>query len=320
MQKRNQPGLSDRSNEPPKFAGIHTFLNLHHSQRPEDLKESDFAVVGVPFDTGVTYRVGARFAPSAIRSISGSIRPFNPVLQVAPTEVLNGLDYGDAPIVPGNTERSMERIRETIGKIVKYEALPVCLGGDHSISLPILRALAPKYGPLALVHFDSHPDTWPEVYGEKYNHATPFMRAYEEGLIAPEKSIQLGIRGTFRGPGDLEANERIGFTVITAEQLLDMSSSEVGRRVKETVGEHPVYLSFDIDFLDPAYAPGTGTPEIGGPTSAQALAYIRRLSLEQLKGVDVVEVLPSLDPSEITALAAATVIFEILSVVAAGSK
>ena len=316
MTQKNSRNLSDRSNEPPKFAGIKTFMNLPYTSEVSHLEEYDFAILGLPFDTAATYRVGARFAPAAIRDISGSIRDYNPFLQVAPTETMRGVDFGDASVIPGNTDRSLKRMQKSTDKIVNHDTIPVCMGGDHLVSLPVLRSLAQKHGPLSLIHFDSHPDTWPDIYGEKYNHGTPFKRAAEENLIVPDKSIQIGLRGTFRKAGDFEANQDMGFDVITANQLTQLTPDEIGDRLKEKVGDNPVYLTFDIDFLDPAFAPGTGTPEIGGPSSARALQILRTLKLHNLKGFDLVEVLPEYDHSGITSLAAACIIFEILSLIA----
>ncbi len=291
-------------------------MRLPHVDDPEELAGCDFAVLGVPFDTGVTYRIGTRFAPSAIREMSAVIRGYNPALGVAPMDHLRGVDFGDTPLVPGNTAESMQLIEETVGLVADAGTVPICLGGDHTISLPVLRALAERHGSLAVIHLDSHSDTWNEIYGDRYNHGTSFRRAAEEGLILPGNSIQLGIRGSVPGPGDLADARELGFTVVEAERLLHMDPEEVCGMISEVAAERPVYLSFDIDFLDPAYAPGTGTPEVGGPSSAQALSYIRRLDLSRIRGVDLVEVLPAYDPSQVTSLAAACIIFEIISVMA----
>lgn len=300
----------------PAFGGIKTFMKLPHVDGLDELCGYDFAVVGVPFDTGVTYRIGTRFAPSAIREMSAVLRGYNPALGVSPMEHLCGVDIGDTPLVPGNAVESMQLIEETVDSVVDANIVPVCLGGDHSISLPILRSLAKRHGPLAVIHFDSHSDTWNSVYGDRYNHATPFRRATEENLILPKNSIQLGIRGSIPGPEDLANARKLGFTIVEADRLLSMDPEGVCRLICEVVGDRPVYLTFDIDFLDPAHAPGTGTPEVGGPSSAQALSYIRRLDLTHVRGVDLVEVLPAYDPSQVTSLAAACIIFEILSVMA----
>ncbi|MFO8060643.1 MAG: agmatinase, partial [Bacillota bacterium] len=303
MSEESEPDHSRRG-PVPAFAGIRTFMKLPHVDDPSELEGCDFAIIGVPSDTGATYRTGARFAPSAIREMSSVLRGYNPALGVAPTDLLRGVDFGDTPVLPTDAAGSMQLIEDVVGSAVDAGVVPICLGGDHSISLPVLRALAGKYGPLALIHFDSHSDTWDEVYGGRFNHATPFRRAVEENLILPQSSIQLGIRGPVPGARDLDNARQLGFTLIEAENLLNMDPEEVSRTIRDVVRDEPVYLSFDIDFLDPAHAPGTGTPEVGGPSSAQALSYIRRLDLSSVRGVDLVEVLPACDPSQITSLTA----------------
>ncbi len=300
----------------PSFAGIRTFLRLPHVSDHEQLPEYDFAVLGLPFDTGVTYRPGCRFGPAAIREISTLIRIHNPVIGVSYSDHIRGADIGDSPTVPGNTPASLSLMEETLDSVLKQDVVPFCLGGDHTISLAVLRSLAKKHGPLGLVHFDSHPDTWCSMYGEPFNHATPFRRAVEEGLILPERSIQLGIRGSLSGADDLAVTREMGFTVVEAHELLQMDVAEVSKLVTDTVGDSTFHLTFDIDFLDPAYAPGTGTPEIGGPSTAQALSYVRRLDVSRMVGMDLVEVLPACDVAQITALAAANIMFEVIGLVA----
>lgn len=300
----------------PRFAGIKTFMNLPHSREEEALPGCDVAVVGLPFDTGASHRVGARFGPGAIREISALIREYNPFLDLSPTDHLTMLDYGDSPVVPGNTPGSLELIEDTVAYLAGFGAIPMAMGGDHTVSLPALRGVARHTGPLALVHFDSHPDTWDGHFGEKFTHATPFRRAVDEGLILPERSIQLGIRGSVGDAKDYLMTREMGFTLVEAHRLLEMSPQEVHGLVSDTVGDSPVYLTFDVDFLDPAFAPGTGTPEIGGPTSAQALAYLRGLDYTRLAGCDVVEVLPAYDSGDITSLLAANIMFEIMCLVA----
>lgn len=300
----------------PSFAGIRTFLRLPHVTHHAELRDYDFAVLGIPFDTGVTYRPGSRFGPAAIREISTLIRIHNPVVGVSFSEHIRGADVGDSPTVPGNTPASLSLMEETLDSVLQADVIPFCLGGDHTVSLPILRALARKHGPLGLLHFDSHPDTWSSMYGEPYNHATPFRRAVEEGLILPERSVQLGIRGSLSGADDLTVTREMGFTVVEAHELLEMGPDEVSSLITDTVGDQPFHLTFDIDFLDPAYAPGTGTPEIGGPSTAQALSYVRRLDVSRMVGMDLVEVLPACDVAQITALAAANIMFEVIGLVA----
>ncbi len=300
----------------PRFAGIKTFMGLPHTQDPSLLKDYDAAVIGLPFDTGASYRVGTRFAPGAIREMTALVREYNPALGISPLDVLRVVDYGDSIVVPGNTAASMELMEQSVKQLAEMNIIPLSLGGDHLVSLPALRALAAVHGPLSLIHFDSHPDTWTELFGDAYNHATPFRRALEEELIVPQRSIQLGIRGSVPGPEDLALTRSLGFTVVEARDLLDMDPRDVHQLVARTLGPGPAYLSFDIDFVDPAFAPGTGTPEIGGPTSAETLSFIRGLDLSGVVGLDIVEVLPPYDPSGITSLLGANLAFELLSVLA----
>lgn len=307
---------SDRKHLVPRFAGIRTFMNLTHTQEESVLAESDVAVLGLPFDTGASHRVGTRFAPAAIREMSALVREYNPAVNLSPVEILKVIDYGDSPVVPGNTQVSLELMEETVERLVGLGIIPFMMGGDHTVSLPALRGVARHTGPLALVHLDSHPDTWDSHLGEKYTHATPFRRAVDEGIILPQHSIQLGIRGSVGAREDYHMTREMGFTMVEAQRLLEMSPGQVHSLVREIVGQHPFYLSFDIDFVDPAFAPGTGTPEIGGPSSAQALSYLRGLDYENLKGFDVVEVLPSYDASQVTSLLAANLIFEVMSLLA----
>ncbi len=296
----------------PGFAGIRTFMRFPHPREEDDLGQVDLAVVGLPFDNGVSHRPGARFGPSAIREVSGFLRTYNPSWDIAPMEHLTGIDLGDSPVVPGNTGKSLLWMEETVERVVDAGIIPLCLGGDHTVSLPVLRAVAAVHGPVGIVHLDSHPDTWDGIYGEKYNHATPFRRAADESLILPEHSIQMGIRGSVGGAEDLITAEQMGFTTLPAERLLQMRPQEVGEEISRVTAGRPFYMSFDVDFLDPAFAPGTGTPEVGGPTSAQCLSYLRSIDFSNLVGLDVVEVLPAHDSSQITALAAANVIYEVI--------
>jgi len=275
------------------------------------------AVVGLPFDTGATFKVGARFGPEAIRSASVLLRPYNPELDVHIFATLSCIDYGDAPVAPGFIHESHAAITATLRPLAEARVVTLSLGGDHSVALPELRALAAVYGPLALVQFDSHGDLWDSYYGgQKYTHGTPFRRAVEEGLILPEWSVQLGMRGPLYGPEDIQMARDMGFAVLTTTELLARSPQEIGDLVRARVGDRPAFLSFDIDFFDPAYAPGTGTPEVGGPTSFQGLAYLRACTGVRWVGGDVVEVLPALDHGQITAHLAAQVGYEFLSLVA----
>lgn len=297
----------------PRFSGIRTFMRLPYD--PE-VSKKDFVILGAPFDTSATYRSGARFGPEAIRRTSVLLRPANVFHRIRPTDYLTGVDGGDVMVIPGNTQQSHANITRHVKAWAEQGAVPITLGGDHSISLPELRALAAMHGPLSLIHFDAHGDTWDEYWGEKYTHGTPFRRAVEEGLIDPERSIQIGMRGTVYDPDDIEDARGLGFKVITADEIREIGIAETMRQVRERVGKSKVFLTFDIDFLDPVYAPGTGTPEIAGFTSAEAQNMLRQLAGVRFVGFDVVEVLPAFDPSEVTALTAATIAFEFLSLLA----
>lgn len=281
-----------------------------------DLENADVAIVGAPFDTGASFRAGARFGPEAIRSASHLLRPYNPSQDISIFDHLSVIDYGDVPVVPGFIEESYEQIKHGLEEIHRARVIPIVLGGDHSIALPELRAAAAVHGPLSLVQFDAHADTWDAYFGKKYNHGTVFRRAVEEGLLAPERSIQVGMRGSLYEAGDLKISRELGFELITTDEVRESSVEETASRIRERVGDKKVYLSFDVDFCDPAYAPGTGTPEVGGFTSREAQEFLRGLSGLHIVGSDVVEVYPAYDPAEITAFLGANAAFEILSVVA----
>lgn len=308
---RYQPADSLAS---PRFTGVRTFARLPCVQTTVDV---DVAVIGLPFDTGATFRVGSRFAPEAVRSASVMLRPWNPELDVHVFQTLSIIDGGDAPVVPGFIEDSHKAITATLAPLVKAGIVTLGIGGDHSVALPELRALAAVHGPLALVQFDSHGDLWDSYYGgHKLTHGTPFRRAVEEKLIDPAHSVQLGMRGPLYGPEDLQMARELGFTVLTTTQLLSRGPAAIGNLVREVVGNQKAFLSFDIDFFDPSCAPGTGTPEVGGPTAFEGLAYLRACTGIHWVGGDVVEVLPAADHSQITAHLAAQVGYEFLSLVA----
>jgi agmatinase len=295
----------------PRFAGIRTFMRTPHVT---ELAGVDAVVYGIPFDTATSYRTGPRFGPEAIRSASALLRPYNPALDVNVVERLSLVDYGDVPVSPGDTERTYAQVEEALAPIVAAGVFPLALGGDHSITLAELRALARVHGPLALVQLDSHGDVWEQYFGQQYFHGTTFKRALEEGLLEPRASVQAGMRGSLYGAEDITVARDLGFTVLTTDELRDLGPAAYGELVRSTVGDRPVFVSFDIDFLDPAFAPGTGTPEAGGFSTAEALALLRSLRGITLAGCDVVEVSPPYDgPGQVTALAAATVAYELLS-------
>jgi agmatinase len=295
----------------PRFAGIRTFMRAPHTT---DLAGVDAAVYGIPFDTATSYRTGPRFGPEAIRSASALLRPYNPALEVDVVETLSIVDYGDVPVSPGDTERTYAQVEEALAPLVQAGVFPLALGGDHSVTLAELRALARRHGPLALVQFDAHGDTWDEYFGQRYFHGTTFKRALEEKLIDPTASVQAGLRGSLYGAEDLESARALGFAVLPCEQLRTLGPGGCASLVRERARHRPVFLSFDIDVLDPAFAPGTGTPEVGGLSTAEALAFLRALRGIDLAGADVVEVSPPYDgPGQQTALAAANVAYELLS-------
>jgi agmatinase len=295
----------------PRFAGIRTFMRLPHVT---DLEGVDAAAVGIPFDTGTSYRSGARFGPEAIRSASALLRPFHPVFGIDLVESLSIVDYGDLPVAPGDTEETFRRVEAAFAPLVEAGVFPLVLGGDHSITLPELRVLARKHGPLALVQLDSHTDTWEAYFGQRYFHGTTFKRAAEEGLLEPHASVQAGMRGALYSASDLGDARALGFTVIPSEELRALGADGYAATVREKTAGRPVFLSFDIDFLDPSVAPGTGTPEIAGFTTAEAVAFLRALRGIALAGCDVVEVAPQYDgPGQQTTLAAANVLWELLA-------
>jgi len=299
----------------PRFGQIATFMLLPHVREAAGL---DVAVVGIPYDGGTSYRTGARFGPRAIREQSSLIRTWHPVLKVHPFERLRCADYGDIDVVPISIERTLEAIERGVAGIVAAGTTPVCVGGDHSISLGALRAVAGRHGPLGVVHFDAHPDTWDEYFGSKYFHGTPFRRAIEEGLIDPRRMIQVGIRGPLYGPEDFAFHEAHGLEVIRIEAVKEQGLAWVAGKLARLAGG-PVYCSFDIDAVDPAYAPATGTPEVGGLSSWEALVLVRSLQGLPLVGCDLVEVSPPYDgPGQVTSLLAANLLFEFVSLLALG--
>jgi len=297
----------------PRFSGIRTFMRLPHVT---DLREVDFAVVGVPFDTGGTFRVGARFGPEGIRSASMLLRPFNPELNVDIFEVCSGVDYGDLTVTPGYLPESHQQIANEVSILLESDATPIFLGGDHSVTLPELRAMVAKYGPVALIQFDSHGDLWEGYFGGKDTHGTPFRRAIEEGLIDLDRSSQVGLRGSVYTMGDIMMSRDVGFQVITGAELHDIGTKAAAQAIRERAGNGPTFLTFDIDFADPAYAPGTGTPEVGGFTSAECQLLLRGLVGVNFVGFDIVEVMPPYDLSGLTSLLAANLVYEFISLIA----
>lgn len=296
----------------PRFAGFPTFARLPHTQSLEGV---DVAIFGVPFDGGTSFRPGARFGPQGIREASRLLRTYNYAQDVRPFDDLSVIDYGDLEVVPSDIGDTYALVERDVELFYLQDVFPMALGGDHSVILPLLRACARKHGPVSLVQFDSHVDTWEKVFGKEYSHSTAIKRAIEEGLIDPHRSIQIGIRGTQPFPDDLDRTRGLGLTIVTSEELFQRGCQDVAAQVLDLVGEK-VYLTFDIDFVDPAFAPGTGTPEVGGPSSREVLALVRGLKTLPLVAADLVEVAPVYDQSEITSMLAANVIMEIVSLLA----
>jgi agmatinase len=293
-----------------RFTGVPTFMRLPHITDPEEL---EVALVGVPFDGGTTYRPGPRFGPRHIREQSAIIRPWNPVLKVNPFAKHRTADYGDLAVNPLSIKDTFRRIETGIAPLLAADARCVCVGGDHSISLPLLRAVAKKHGPVSLVQFDAHNDLWDEYFGSKYSHGTPFRRAFEEGLVQDGSVLQVGLRGQVYGEEDFDFARERGVKMVTAEEFHSQGIVVVQKLLRAFRGQ-AVYVTLDIDVADPAYAPGTGTPQVGGLTSMQILELVRALRGLNIVGCDLVEVSPPYDTGEITSLLAANLLFELLCV------
>jgi agmatinase len=302
----------------PRFAQPATFMRLPHVEDPAGL---DVAIVGVPFDGGTSYRTGARLGPREIRAQSSLIRPYSYFQKVAPFDVLKVADVGDVDAPPTSIEKAYAAIEQAMDRILGAGAIPLAVGGDHSITLPILRSIARRHGPVGLVQFDAHVDTWDEYFGGKYFHGTPFRRAIEEGLIARGRFVQVGIRGPMYGEEDFDFHREQDITMIDIDRVKAEGVDKVIAAMRGVLeGTQGVFVTFDIDGIDPAFAPGTGTPEVGGLTSHEAQRLIRGLAGLPIVGCDVVEVAPQFDgPSQITSLLAANLLFELLCVVA-GSR
>ena len=309
MSSKNQP-IS--GNDLARFSGPGSFMRLPYVN---DLKGLDVAVLGVPMDIGTSWRSGTRFGPKEVRAQSAMIRPYNMGTGAAPFDSLQVADIGDLAINTFSLADSLKIIEQSYNAILNYDAMPMAIGGDHSITLPILRAMHKRFGPVALVHVDAHADVNDEMFGERETHGTVFRRAYEEGLILPDKTYQIGLRGTGYTASDFSEAQGWGFQHFPAQELWHRGLSTLGGEVRRDIGpDRPVYVSFDIDSLDPAYAPGTGTPEIGGLTTPQAMELIRALKGMNIVGCDLVEVSPPYDTTGNTALTGANILFEMLCV------
>ena len=304
----NQP---QSGNDMPRFAGIPTMMRLPVA---EDARGLDAAFVGIPLDIGTSNRSGTRYGPRQIRQESVMIRPYNMGTGAAPFERLQVADLGDIAINPYSLADSVRRIELAYSDILARGCIPLTLGGDHTLTLPILRAAAGRHGSVGLIHVDAHSDTNEEMFGEQLAHGTTFRRAFEEGLLAPQRVVQIGLRGSGYEAADFDWSRRQGFRVVQAEECWYRSLAPLMAEVREQMGSAPVYLSFDIDGLDPAFAPGTGTPEVGGLSVWQGLEIVRGCRGLNLIGADVVEVSPPYDRSGNTALLAANLLFEMLCV------
>ncbi|MEO0402351.1 MAG: agmatinase [Pseudomonadota bacterium] len=308
MAPKNQP-IS--GNDLARFSGPSTFMRLPFSN---ELQKLDVAVLGIPMDIGTSWRSGTRFGPRQVRSESSMIRPYNLQTGAAPFDSLQVADIGDLAINTFSLSDSLRIIAESYDAILNFDAVPMAIGGDHSITLPILRAMAKRHGPVALVHIDAHADVNDEMFGERETHGTVFRRAYEEGLIQPAKTYQIGLRGTGYTAEDFSEAAAWGFQQFIAPELWGRDLSNLGAEIRRDIGDAPTYVTYDIDSLDPAFAPGTGTPEIGGLTTPQAMQLIRALRGINVIGCDMVEVSPPYDTTGNTALTAANLMFELLSI------
>ncbi|WP_030923285.1 agmatinase [Streptosporangium amethystogenes] len=301
------------SSRVPRFAGPATFARL---PRLDEVGRADVAIVGVPFDTGVSYRPGARFGPSAVREASRLLRPYHPGLDVSPFATQQVADAGDIACNPFDIGEAVETIEEAASGLTADGTRLVTIGGDHTIALPLLRAAARRHGPIALLHFDAHLDTWDTYFGAEYTHGTPFRRAIEEGILDTEAIGHVGTRGPLYAKQDLDDDKRMGFGIVTSADVMRRGVDEVVDALRQRIGNRPLYLSIDIDVLDPAHAPGTGTPEAGGLTSRELLEILRGLAGGNLIGADVVEVAPAYDHAEITSVAASHVAYDLISLLA----
>jgi agmatinase len=297
----------------PRFAGPATFARL---PRLDEVADVDVAVVGVPFDGGVSYRPGARFGPAHVRESSRLLRPYNPAQEVAPFGRQQVADAGDLAVNPFSIEEAVRQIEVGADELLERSGRLLTIGGDHTIALPLLRSVARRHGPVAVVHFDAHLDTWDTYFGAATTHGTPFRRASEEGLLDPSGCLHVGIRGPLYAAADLTEDAELGFQTVPAREMEYLGTRGVAERIRERVGDRPVYVSVDIDVLDPAFAPGTGTPESGGLLSRELLAILGTFAGMRLVGADVVEVAPAYDHAEITGIAASHVAYELLSAMA----
>jgi agmatinase len=297
----------------PRYAGPETFARL---PRLQDVGTAAVAILGAPFDSGVSYRPGARFGPGAVRAASKLLRPYHPALDVHPWGAQQVADAGDCAINPFNLEEAVEDVERGASEALEHAGKLVTIGGDHTIALPLLRTVNRRHGPCALVHFDAHLDTWDTYFGASYTHGTPFRRAAEERILDLDHSMHVGIRGPLYTAADLQEDAALGYAIVSTSELSRGGVDQAVERIRQRVGQTPIYISVDIDVLDPAHAPGTGTPEPGGLTTRELQELLRGLAGLQIAGADIVEVAPAYDHAEITALAAAQIGYELLALLA----
>jgi len=298
----------------PRYGGIATFAHLPQINEVSDV---DVAIVGVPFDTGISYRPGARFGPNHVRESSRLLRPYNPAANVSPFATQQVVDAGDIAANPFDIEEAISSIHKSYDQLLERAKRIVTIGGDHTITLPILRSLKAKHGPISVVHFDAHLDTWDSYFGADYTHGTTFRRASEEGLLDPEGCMHIGIRGPLYAAKDLTDDKALGFQIFSSVEFQDLGVAAAIEKLKARVGKRPMYISIDIDVLDPAHAPGTGTPEAGGLTSRELLSLLRATAGMNVVGADIVEVAPAYDHAQITGIAASHAMYELISAFAA---
>jgi len=301
----------------PRFSGLATFARL---PRLDEVTRAEIAVVGIPFDAGASYRPGARFGPAHIRESSRLLRPYNPSQDASPFVLAQVVDAGDIAVNPFNIELAVKQIEEGVDELLEAGMRLVTLGGDHTIAYPILKALHKKHGPITVIHFDAHLDTWDTYFGAPLTHGTPFRRASEDGFIDLESCLHVGIRGPLYASTDLSDDKKLGFEVLTSIDMDKLGVEGVIKRMLSRVGSKPVYISIDVDVLDPAFAPGTGTPEMGGLSSREMLALLRSLETVKVIGADIVEVSPQYDNAQITGIAAAHMAYELITLMARTQK
>ncbi|WP_104062354.1 agmatinase [Arthrobacter sp. 4R501] len=310
-------GPPDALAQIPRFAGPSTFARL---PRLDQIARTDVAILGVPFDSGTTYRPGARFGPEAIRAASKLLRPYHIGLGVEPWVQQQVADAGDVAVTPFDIAAAVGQIEIAARALYTSADRIIALGGDHTIALPMLRAAHEQFGPVALVHFDAHLDTWDSVFGSSLAHGTPFRRAAEEGLLSVDQCMHVGIRHSTPSTKDFDEDTALGFATITTLDIARYGVEHAASRIRERVGDQPMYVSIDVDVLDPAHAPGTGTPEPGGLTTRELQLLLFALADMQVVGADVVEVSPAYDHAQITALAAAGITFDLLAMLATGHR